>query len=69
MGQKKVMSVQTAFNELWMFVGELYEEDELDLKMQHAGYAISGDEMKSYLFSEISLVLLKRLFQYLNLYI
>ena len=36
--------VQTAFNELWMFVGELYEEDELDIKMQHAGYAISGDK-------------------------
>ena len=51
--------VQTAFNELWMFVGELYEEDDLDLKMQHAGYAISGDEMKSYLFSEISSCLTK----------
>ena len=59
--------IQTAFNELWMFVGELYEEDELDVKMQHEGFAISGIVMKSYLLSEISSVLLKRLFQYLNL--
>ena len=51
--------VQTAFNELWIFLGELYEEDELDIKMQHAGFAISGDEMKSYLFSEISSCLTK----------
>ena len=42
-----------------MFVGELYEEDELDLKMQHAGIAVSGDEMKSYLHSEINLCLTK----------
>jgi len=46
--------VQTAVNELWMFVGELYEEDELDLKMQEAGYAISGNEMKAYLTVKIS---------------
>ena len=46
--------VQTAVNELWMFVGELYEEDQLDLKIQQAGYAISGDEMKAYLRGEIS---------------
>jgi len=46
--------VQTAVNELWMFVGELYEEDKLDLKMQEAGYAISGNEMKAYLTAKIS---------------
>ena len=46
--------VQRAFNELWMFVGELYEEDELDLTMQDEGFAISGNEMKMYLISEIS---------------
>ena len=51
--------VQTAFNELWMFVGELYEEDELDIKMQYADYAISGDEMKCYLLSEINSCLAK----------
>jgi len=46
--------VQTAVNELWMFVGELYEEDELDLKMQEAGYTISGNKMKAYLTAKIS---------------
>ena len=46
--------IQTAVNELWMFVGELYEEDELDLKMQKAAYAISGDAMKDYLMAKIS---------------
>ena len=51
--------VQTAFNELWMFVGELYEEDDLDLKMQDEGFAISGNEMKMYLISEISSCLTK----------
>ena len=51
--------VQTAFNELWMFVGELYEEDDLDLTMQDEGFAISGNEMKMYLISEISSCLTK----------
>jgi len=46
--------IQTAVNELWMFVGELYEEDALDLKLQEAGYAISGTEMKAYLMDKIS---------------
>jgi len=46
--------IQTAINELWMFVGELYEEDELDFKIQEVGYAISGDEMKAYLMANIS---------------
>lgn len=40
--------MQTAVNELWMFVGELFEEDENDKLMQAAGYKISGDEMRSY---------------------
>ena len=46
--------IQTALNELWMFVGELYEEDDLDLKLQEAGYAISGEEMKAYLMEKIT---------------
>ena len=46
--------IQTAVNELWMFVGELYEEDDLDVKLQEAGYAISGEEMKAYLIDKIS---------------
>jgi len=46
--------IQTAVNELWMFVGELYEEDDLDVKLQEAGYAISGEEMKAYLMDKIS---------------
>jgi len=46
--------IQTAFNELWMFLGELYEEDALDLKMQKAGYSVSGKEMKDYLMAKIS---------------
>lgn len=46
--------IQTAVNELWMFVGELYEEDALDLNLQEAGYAISGAEMKAYLMDKIS---------------
>ena len=41
-----------------MFVGELYEEDDLDLKMQDEGF-ISGNEMKMYLISEISSCLTK----------
>ena len=40
-----------------MFVGELYEEDALDLKSQEAGYAISGAEMKTYLMEKISALL------------
>jgi len=49
--------IQTAINELWMFVGELYEEDSLDFKLQEAGYAISGAEMKTYLMEEIGVLL------------
>lgn len=49
--------IQTAVDELWMFVGELYEEDALDLKSQEAGYAVSGAEMKTYLMEKISALL------------
>jgi len=49
--------IQTAVDELWIFVGELYEEDALDLKSQEAGYAISGAEMKTYLIEKISALL------------
>ena len=54
--QESNSRVQTAINELWMFVGELYEEDELDHKMQKMGFAVSGIEMKEYLFKEINSV-------------
>lgn len=47
--------IQTAVNELWMFLGELYEEDELDITMQKAGFAISGSKMKSYLMKQIKM--------------
>ncbi|MAZ30523.1 MAG: phenylacetate-CoA oxygenase subunit PaaI [Flavobacteriales bacterium] len=47
--------IQTAVNELWMFLGELYEEDELDITMQKAGFAISGSKMKSYLMRQIKM--------------
>ena len=45
---------QTAIDELWMFVGELYEEDEIDLAAQKASYAPTGVEMKSFLMEHIS---------------
>lgn len=48
------LRVQRAFNELWMFIGELYEEDELDCKMQNENYAISGEEMKFFLIGKIN---------------
>ena len=47
--------IQNAVNELWMFLGELYEEDELDITMQKAGFAISGSKMKSYLMRQIKM--------------
>tara|TARA_B100001093_G_C26849653_1_gene1024507 strand:- start:1274 stop:2029 length:756 start_codon:yes stop_codon:yes gene_type:complete len=47
--------IQTAVNELWMFLGELYEEDEIDIIMQKAGFAISGFDMKSYLMNHIKI--------------
>ena len=37
------LRIQTAVDELWMFVGELYEEDALDLTAQKALYAPKGD--------------------------
>lgn len=40
--------IQTAINELWMFVGELFEEDAHDRLMVDAGYKFSGEEMKDY---------------------
>jgi len=40
--------MQTAVNELWMFVGELFEEDDNDRLMVEEGYKFSGAEMKSY---------------------
>ena len=46
--------MQTAVNELWMFVGELYEEDALDLLAQQASYAPKGEEMKSFLMAQIT---------------
>lgn len=45
---------QTAINELWMFVGELYEEDEIDLMAQKAFYAPTGIEMKAFLMEHIT---------------
>jgi ring-1,2-phenylacetyl-CoA epoxidase subunit PaaC len=45
---------QTAINELWMFVGELYEEDEIDLMAQKASYAPTGAEMKAFLMEHIT---------------
>lgn len=54
--QESNSRIQTAINELWMFTGELYEEDELDLKMQKVGFAVSGIEMKEYLLKEINSV-------------
>lgn len=46
--------MQTAVNELWMFVGELFDEDENDLLMVKEGYKISGEEMKAYMMDVIS---------------
>ena len=45
---------QTAINELWMFVGELYEEDEIDVMAQKASFASSGAEMKAFLMEHIT---------------
>lgn len=45
---------QTAINELWMFVGELYEEDEIDLMAQKASFAPTGAEMKAFLMDHIN---------------
>jgi len=45
---------QTAINELWMFVGELYEEDAIDLMAQKASFAPTGAEMKTFLMEQIN---------------
>ena len=48
------LRIQTAVDELWMFVGELYEEDALDLTAQKALYAPKGEEMKAFLMEQIT---------------
>ena len=48
------LRIQTAVDELWMFVGELYEEDALDLTAQKALYAPMGEEMKAFLMEQIT---------------
>jgi ring-1,2-phenylacetyl-CoA epoxidase subunit PaaC len=48
------LRIQTAVDELWMFVGELYEEDALDLIAQKALYAPKGEEMKAFLMEQIT---------------
>ncbi len=51
--------IQTAIDELWMFVGELFEEDNQDKLMVEAGYQVSGDELKAY-WMEVVIAELKK---------